>query len=101
MKDNLFIKTNNGSVPLLVNVCKVNANTYKIYNLISDKYMKLYSIFNDYYTDILNITDVQTFIERNKLKPVNENIANVMLKVSSIKKQIQNTITNKDKRIII
>ena len=90
MKDNLFIKTNNGSVPLLVNVCKVNTNAYKVYNVLYKSY-----------TDILNITEVQTFIERNKLKPVNENIANVMLKVSSIKKQIQNTVINKDKRIII
>lgn len=99
MKDNLFIKNNNGSVPLLVNVCKVNANTYKIYNVLYKSYIKL--LKDKSYTDILNIADVQTFIEHNKLRPVNENIANVMLKVSSIKKQIQNTITNKDKRIII
>ena len=93
MKDNLFIKSNNGSVPLLVNVCKVNANTYKIYNVLYKSYIKL--LKDKSYTDILNIADVQTFIEHNKLRPVNENIANVMLKVSSIKKQIQNTITNK------
>ena len=99
MKDNLFIKNNNGSVPILVNVCKVNANTYKVYNVLYKSYIKL--LKDKSYTDILNITDVQSFIEHNKLKPVNENIANVMLKVSSIKKQIQNTITNKDKRIII
>lgn len=101
MKDNLFIKSNNGIVSSLIRIDKVNTNTYKIYNLISDKYMKLYSIFNDYYTDVLNTTEVQIFIERNRLRAVNENIANIMLKVSSIKKQIQNTIINNDKRIII
>lgn len=93
MKDNLFIKSNNGIVSSLVRIDKVNTNTYKIYNLISDKYMKLYSIFNDYYTDVLNTTEVQLFIERNRLRAVSKNVANIMLKVSSIK--------NKERKIVI
>ena len=82
MKDNLFIKSNNGSVPLLVNVCKVNANTYKVYNVLYKSYIKLPK--DKSYTDILNITDVQTFIERNRLRAVSKNVCNSMLKVSSI-----------------
>ena len=47
MKDNLFIKSNNGIVSLLVRIDKINTNTYKIYNLISNKYVKLYALFQD------------------------------------------------------
>ena len=95
MKDNLFIKSNNGIVSLLVRIDKVSANTYKIYNLISNKYIKLYALSNNSCIDTLNITDVQLFIERNRLRPVNENVCDSMLKVSSIKKQMQNTIIKK------
>ena len=95
MKDNLFIKSNNGIVSLLVRIDKVNTNTYKIYNLISNKYIKLYTLSNNSCIDTLNITDVQLFIEHNRLRPVNENVCDNMLKVSSIKKQIQNTVIKK------
>ena len=86
MKDNLFIKSNNGIVSSLIRIDKVNTNTYKVYNLLSNKYMKLYSIFNDYYTDVLNTTEVQLFIERSRLRAVDKNVCDSMLKVSSIKK---------------
>ena len=92
MKDNLFIKSNNGIVSLLVRIDKVNTNTYKIYNLITNKYIKLYALFHDSYIDTLNITEVQLFIERNRLRAVDKNVCDSMLKVSSIKKQIQNTV---------
>ena len=100
MKDNLFIKSNNGIVSLLVRIDKVNTNTYKIYNLISNKYIKLYALSNNSCIDTLNITEVQLFIERNRLRAVNKNVCDSMLKVSSIKKQIQNTVIKKCKYII-
>ena len=86
MKDNLIIKSNNGIVSSLIRIDKVNTNTYKIYNLINNEYIKRYALIHDSCIDTLNTVEVKLFIERNKLKPVNENIANVMLKVSSIKK---------------
>ena len=93
MKDNLFIKSNNGIVSLLVRIDKVNTHTYKIYNLITNKYIKLYALFHDSYIDTLNITEVQLFIERNRLRAVSKNIANIMLNISSIK--------NKERKIVI
>ena len=85
MKDNLFIKSNNGIVSLLVRIDKVNTNTYKIYDLINNKYIKLYALFHDSYIDTLNIVEVKLFIERNRLRAVNENVCDSMLKVSFIK----------------
>lgn len=93
MKDNLFIKSNNGIVSLLVRIDKVNTHTYKIYNLITNKYIKLYALFHDSYIDTLNITEVQLFIERNRLRAVSKNVANIMLNISSIK--------NKERKIVI
>lgn len=95
MKDNLFIKSNNGIVSLLVRIDKVNTNTYKIYNLLTNKYIKLYALFHDSYIDTFNILS-HTFLSTalNLLRSIN-NLTSTMLKVSSIKKQIQNTVIKK------